>query len=70
MASDREAPSRDTTVIAIPIGSWYVKNSIVLGMHSSFLSLDQYSGEQGVQSAAPVRHGYKSVLPLDVTFIK
>lgn len=39
-------------------------------MHSSFLSLDQYSGEQGVQSAAPVRHEYKSVLSLDVTFIE
>lgn len=39
-------------------------------MHSSLLSLDQYSGEQGAQSAAPVTHEYKSVLPLDVTFVE
>lgn len=51
---EREAPSRDKTVRMIPIGSEYVRNSFFFGMHSSFLSLDQYSCGQGSQSAAPI----------------
>lgn len=39
-------------------------------MHSSLLSLDQYSHGQGVQSAAPVKNEDKSVLFVNVTFVE
>lgn len=39
--------------MTMPIGSLYVRYSTVLGMHSSFLSLDQNVTGHGTQSTAP-----------------
>lgn len=56
---ERKAPSRDRTVRTIPMGSVYIRNSFFFGMHSSLLSLDQYSCGHGVQSAAPIECKHK-----------
>ncbi len=42
---------------------------MVLGMHSSFLSLDQYSGGHGVHSAAPVAYNQKDSLQCIIGYI-
>lgn len=49
----KQVPSRERAMRIIPIVSVYDRNSVIFMMQLSFLSLDQYSSGQLIQSVAP-----------------